>query len=251
MTDRRVGDRRAEAGPGSDRFPIGELARRSGMTVRNIRAYQSRGVLDPPILERRTGYYDASHVERLETVRDLLASGLTLTAVHALLVGLSDLASDMSRLLDPMEGEHVSSDGQLSVRHPASRRRPVVFVPPARPATDAEVYTSEALGRTVGISALRHDLFADGLPVDDVYQLVRRLDELTDGILEEWVAALASYWEAATPTDSGDPAADARRLTDRLNPAAVDFAVAVFDLALRRRATELVASRTRSTSTSR
>ena len=35
---------------------IDELAQRSGMTVRNIRAHQSRGQLPPPDVRGRTGF---------------------------------------------------------------------------------------------------------------------------------------------------------------------------------------------------
>ena len=45
---------------------IDELARKIGMTVRNVRAHQSRGLLPPPTLRGRTGYYGKEHVARLE-----------------------------------------------------------------------------------------------------------------------------------------------------------------------------------------
>jgi hypothetical protein len=41
-----------------DELTIDELARRIGMTVRNIRAHQSRGLLPPPVVRGRTGYLD-------------------------------------------------------------------------------------------------------------------------------------------------------------------------------------------------
>ena len=44
---------------------IDELARRTGMTVRNIRAHQSRGPLPPPEVRGRTGYYSEGHVGRM------------------------------------------------------------------------------------------------------------------------------------------------------------------------------------------
>ncbi len=39
---------------------IRELAERTGMTVRNIRAHQTRGLLPPPVVRGRTGYYTRS-----------------------------------------------------------------------------------------------------------------------------------------------------------------------------------------------
>ena len=39
------------------------------MTVRNIRAHQSRGLLPAPEIRGRTGYYGAEHVTRLELIK--------------------------------------------------------------------------------------------------------------------------------------------------------------------------------------
>jgi DNA-binding transcriptional MerR regulator len=66
----------------SDELPVDELAARVGMTVRNVRAYAARGLLPPPRLVGRTGYYGPAHVARLMLVRDLLAQGYTLAAVE-------------------------------------------------------------------------------------------------------------------------------------------------------------------------
>jgi DNA-binding transcriptional MerR regulator len=61
---------------------VDQLAARVGMTVRNLRAYAARGLLPPPRLVGRTGYYGPEHVARLTLVRDLLAQGYTLAAVE-------------------------------------------------------------------------------------------------------------------------------------------------------------------------
>ena len=65
-----------------DELTVDQLATRVGMTVRNVRAYAARGLLPPPRLVGRTGYYGPSHVARLRLVRDLLAQGYTLAAVE-------------------------------------------------------------------------------------------------------------------------------------------------------------------------
>lgn len=64
---------------------IDELAQRVGMTVRNVRAHQSRGLLPPPEVRGRTGYYGDDHVARLELIKDMQADGFNLRAIrHAL-----------------------------------------------------------------------------------------------------------------------------------------------------------------------
>lgn len=66
-------------------WTVGELARRTGMTVRNIRAHQSRGLLDAPVVRGRTGYYGPRHVERIELIQELQAEGFNLEAIRRLL----------------------------------------------------------------------------------------------------------------------------------------------------------------------
>lgn len=94
---------------------IDQLAAAVGMTVRNVRAYSSRGLIAPPRLVGRTGYYSEEHVTRLQLVRELLDRGYTLGAVekaladnaavpdsHALdLLGL--LANPLNQAQEPEE----------------------------------------------------------------------------------------------------------------------------------------------------
>lgn len=69
----------------SDGLTIDELAQRVGMTARNVRAYQSRGLIPPPALKGRTGYYEQEHVARLELIRDLQAEGFNLESIKRIL----------------------------------------------------------------------------------------------------------------------------------------------------------------------
>src|SRR3954452_23781259 len=64
---------------------IDALAQRTGMTVRNIRAHQSRGLLPPPEIEGRTGYYGPEHVARIELISEMQADGFNLAAIKRLL----------------------------------------------------------------------------------------------------------------------------------------------------------------------
>ncbi|TSD57849.1 MerR family transcriptional regulator [Aeromicrobium piscarium] len=66
----------------AEEFTVDELAQRANMTVRNVRAYASRGLIDPPRLEGRTGYYTLAHLQRLQLIRQLLDRGFTLAAVE-------------------------------------------------------------------------------------------------------------------------------------------------------------------------
>src|SRR3954453_5174939 len=68
-----------------EKLTIDALAQRTGMTVRNIRAHQSRGLLQPPEIEGRTGYYGPEHVARIELISEMQADGFNLAAIKRLL----------------------------------------------------------------------------------------------------------------------------------------------------------------------
>jgi DNA-binding transcriptional MerR regulator len=64
---------------------IDELAHETGMTVRNIRAHQSRGLLPPPNVKGRTGYYGPEHRARVELIKEMQAAGFNLAAIKRML----------------------------------------------------------------------------------------------------------------------------------------------------------------------
>ena len=88
----------------SAEMTIDQLAGSVGMTVRNVRAYAGRGLIPPPRLVGRTGYYGAEHVERLRLIRELLDRGYTLSAVERTLKQhVSATAGHALDLLDTLE----------------------------------------------------------------------------------------------------------------------------------------------------
>ena len=74
---------------------IDELARRTGMTVRNIRAHQSRGLLPAPKVVGRTGYYDDDHLARLELIKEMQGDGFNLGAIARLLEGVGGSSGEV------------------------------------------------------------------------------------------------------------------------------------------------------------
>jgi DNA-binding transcriptional MerR regulator len=64
---------------------ITELARTVGMTARNIRAHQSRGLVHSPRIVGRVAQYGSDHVARLELIASLQREGFTLAAIKRLI----------------------------------------------------------------------------------------------------------------------------------------------------------------------
>ena len=72
-------------GGGEGVYTIDELAQATGMTTRNIRAHQSRGLLPPPVVRGRTGYYGDEHAARLRLILRMQADGFNLGAIRRVL----------------------------------------------------------------------------------------------------------------------------------------------------------------------
>jgi DNA-binding transcriptional MerR regulator len=64
---------------------VDELAREAGTTTRNVRSYQTRGLLPPPRVVGRVGYYDRTHLARLNYIDRLQERGFSLAAIRDLL----------------------------------------------------------------------------------------------------------------------------------------------------------------------
>lgn len=79
-------------------YGIDELARAANTTVRNVRAYQDRGLLPPPVRRGRVGVYGEAHLSRLRIVGQLLARGYTLASI-ADLISAWESGADLGGLL--------------------------------------------------------------------------------------------------------------------------------------------------------
>ncbi|WP_280442722.1 MerR family transcriptional regulator [Nocardia brasiliensis] len=66
-------------------YTIDELARAADTTVRSVRVYHERGLLPSPEVRGRVGYYQADHLNRLETISRLLSRGMKLNGIKELL----------------------------------------------------------------------------------------------------------------------------------------------------------------------
>ncbi|MEX2587299.1 MAG: MerR family transcriptional regulator [Actinomycetota bacterium] len=80
------------------KMTIDELAREAGTTTRNIRAYQTKGVLEPPDIVGRIGYYSKDHLTRLKLISRLQQRGFGLAAISDLLDAW-DCGSSLSEVL--------------------------------------------------------------------------------------------------------------------------------------------------------
>jgi DNA-binding transcriptional MerR regulator len=92
--------RKLQSVPVADDSPnqltIEQLAAESGMSVRNIRSHQARGLLAPPEVRARVGYYGPEHLAQLQLIQDLQEQGFNLGGIKRL---LEDSHGNAERLL--------------------------------------------------------------------------------------------------------------------------------------------------------
>lgn len=68
----------------SERYTIDQLVQMSGFSRRAIRYYVQERLLDPPAGRGRGGFYNDSHLFRLQKIRSLQSQGMSLTAIKRL-----------------------------------------------------------------------------------------------------------------------------------------------------------------------
>jgi DNA-binding transcriptional MerR regulator len=93
-------------------YRLDELARRAGVASTTVRLYQTRGLLAPPRLDGRTGWYDDSHLSRLRLIARLQAEGYSLAGIANLLDQW-----EQGRSLDAVIGVEAELDALLGDVH--------------------------------------------------------------------------------------------------------------------------------------
>ncbi len=96
-------------------YSVDELARAAGSSVRNVRAYQDRGLLPPPERRGRVGVYFDSHLKRLRLINQLLERGYSSANIKELLE-----AWEQGRDLDHVLGLDQAIIGEWNLETPGS-----------------------------------------------------------------------------------------------------------------------------------
>ncbi|MFE6747749.1 MerR family transcriptional regulator [Kitasatospora purpeofusca] len=95
---------------GDTLFTIGDLARRTGLTVKTIRFYADSGIV-PPTDRSPAGYrlYDLDALARLDLVRTLRELGLELAVGRALDAGLAPTSPGAAAVVDSLTARYAQT----------------------------------------------------------------------------------------------------------------------------------------------
>jgi DNA-binding transcriptional MerR regulator len=100
-----------------NQLTIEQLAAQSGMTVRNIRSHQARGLVSPPEVRIRVGYYGPDHREQLRVIQHLQSAGFNLRGIQRLFsiaAELADRGVPLRVILDALDATRDTEDRPAS-----------------------------------------------------------------------------------------------------------------------------------------
>lgn len=210
-------------------YRIDELARAAGTTVRNVRAYQDRGLLPPPRLEGRVGFYDDSHLARLRLIGKLLARGYSSVIIKDLLaawetgrdvgdvLGLEKVLTDPWSdeipglvTLDELIGTFGPGRDETQVASDLERAVELGFVEP-----DGDVFRVPS-PRLLHVGA---ELVAAGIPLDAVFDIARQIRDDCDVIAGRFVDLVHEHvFDRLKAVPTGEDLAEVAEVVRRMRP---------------------------------
>jgi DNA-binding transcriptional MerR regulator len=213
---------------------IEQLAAEVGMSVRNIRNHQSRGLLPAPEVRARVGYYNADHVARLRLILDLQADGFNLAAIERLMSSSGGAAARLLGLRNAMTTPYATESPEVLTGEELARRF-----------GDVDAKTAERIRKLELLIPLGDDRFevpspalmkaaeevtALGISLHAALALVERISRDCESISRAFVKLfLKELWEpferAGQPDERWEEMIEA---TDALRPIASEALLAVF-----------------------
>jgi DNA-binding transcriptional MerR regulator len=231
-------------------FLIEELAARTGMTVRSLRAYQSRRLLPPPAVRARTGYYTERHVARVELIKELQAEGLKLDTIGRMLNRTGDSDAEILRFSHTVKSLFGDEEPQI------------VTAQELASGFNIGLGAGNLLGRAEKLGIIRHldddrfealspRLLAAGQAVLTAFdvdakaalRLVEELRKHADGVAKLYLDLfMKRIWKPFADADQPDQDwPDVLESLQRLRPLAEEALLAVFGLVMSERIDALVA----------
>jgi DNA-binding transcriptional MerR regulator len=223
----------AERSSGYD-LTIEQLAAASGMSVRNIRNHHTRGLLPPPEVRARVGYYSSEHVARLRLILDLQADGFNLAAIERLLSGSDGLAERLLGLRQAVTTPFEPESAEMITAEELAKRFGEVDAKDAARARKLGLLVALGDGRfevpSPALMSAAEEVLALGIPLSAALAVVERVRRDCDSISRAFTKLfLRELWEpfehAGQPEESWDELIES---VNALRPLASEALLALF-----------------------
>jgi DNA-binding transcriptional MerR regulator len=227
----------AEGAEGEADMTVEQLAFESGMSVRNIRNHQSRGLLPPPEVRSRIGYYGRQHLDRLRLIQEMQAEGFKLSAIERLIGENGDaerFAGLRAALTSPFAGEapEVLTREELDERFDARDEKLLAKTLKLGLLVDLGEESYEIPSPTLLRAA--EEVQAMGIPLDAAVAAIAKLKRNSQSSARAFVNLfLAELWRSFD--EAGRPEEGWQEITssvERLRPLGAEVLGAVFRLDL-------------------
>ena len=220
-----------------NRLTIEQLAAESGMSVRNIRAHQARGLLDPPEVRARVGYYGSEHLEQLRLIRDLQEDGFNLGAIKRLLEDAQGTAERLQRFGRALSAVATPERGQTLTLEELGRRFRVSAQDAPEVLGEAErlgVLVSVGHGRfrvpSPSLLAIAEEVVGRGISLRSALAVLEDIDRHCESVSRSFVELFVhEIWKPFAQADMpAERWPEIEHAVERLGPVASDALMAIF-----------------------
>ena len=220
-----------------NQLTIEQLAAESGMSVRNIRAHQARGLLAPPEVRLRVGYYGPEHLAQLRLIRELQREGFNLNGIKRL---LEDTPGTAERLIAVKEALSTAAGGEraesLTLAELGKRFRVGAAEAPAALAQAERLGVLVPVGEGIyevpspSLLAVAEEVVRRGISLDSALAVLEEIERHCDSVSRSFVQLfLKEVWKPFEQADMPPERwPEVQEAVQRLRPVAADALIAIF-----------------------
>lgn len=229
--------RHLEPVPPENQLTIEELAAQTGMTVRNIRSHQARGLLAPPEVRSRVGYYGSEHVLQLRLIRELQDQGFNLGGIKRLLEETPDTAERLLRVGRSVRAQRADQPAETMTAVELGQR---FQLEPAEGRQILDVAVRLGILIPLGgdnyeapnpsLLAVADEAVRSGIPLRAALQVIQELQRHSDAVSRSFVKLfITEVWKPFARADMPDERwPEIEDAIERLRPAASQAVLSIF-----------------------